>query len=220
MVVISATMNPLIGKEKDIPRFNQQKVDSLSQLNKYNYVLSAKPPVSLWQRIKWYIKKWRQKVFGHPEAVKFWYAMAIIVIVLVIFRLLRANFSDGLLKKNQNIQNNSVPLPRNIFRINFDLAINQAHEQKNYQEAIRLCFLKSLKLLHENEQIKWSKTKTNADYTYEIKHSGLLNQFIGITYWFDYVVYGNFMLNEPLYKKAISDFDQFANQINHIKSHE
>ena len=53
-------------------------------------------------------------------------------------------------------------------------------------------FLYALKLLADRHVIVWQPSKTNHDYTYEIKSDDYRDRFAELGYYFEYVWYGDF----------------------------
>lgn len=82
-----------------------------------------------------------------------------------------------------------------IHELNFVDEIDLAVEQKDYRRAIRLMYLYALKLLSDQQIIDWLPAKTNHDYLYEIQNEGFHKQFSLLSYYFEYVWYGDFQAN-------------------------
>jgi hypothetical protein len=70
--------------------------------------------------------------------------------------------------------------------------------------------LKLLKKLTDNNLIKWQIDKTNRDYSIELSNSKYTNQFNQLSLVYEYIWYGDFKLNETIYKDTINQFNSFS----------
>ena len=89
----------------------------------------------------------------------------------------------------------------NIHELNFVDEIDLAVEQKDYKRAVRLVYLYALKLLSDQKIIEWLPSKTNHDYLYEIQNYGFQQQFATLSYYFEYVWYGDFQAEETQFRE-------------------
>lgn len=92
-----------------------------------------------------------------------------------------------------------------------DRLIIEAEKQYNFRLALRLQFLKIFKKMIENQSIDYKKDKTNYDYYNEIKTNDLKKFFKKITRWYDYVWYGEYYIDQTLYRKALLEFKPSSN---------
>ena len=89
----------------------------------------------------------------------------------------------------------------NIHELNFVDEIDLAVEQKDFKRAIRLVYLYTLKLLSDQKIIDWIPSKTNHDYLYEIKNDHFQQQFSTLSYYFEYVWYGDFQADAVQFRE-------------------
>ena len=118
--------------------------------------------------------------------------------------------------KNAQLNKNAVGLSEeeNIIRNeNIDDLIQQAVADKNYRLAIRYSYLLILKLLSEKDIIAWELQKTNSDYLDEITKENLKTPFKASTRLYEYVWYGDFLIDEPKYQKAALAFNALRKNI-------
>ena len=108
-------------------------------------------------------------------------------------------------KKNRDKDLGYEILEENLHTINFNEAIDNAVQEKNYRLAVRLLYLQSLKKLTDNGLINWQINKTNRQYAMELATGHLSKPFDFITKSFEYAWYGEF----PLVKE---DFDILRNE--------
>lgn len=92
--------------------------------------------------------------------------------------------------------------------------IKNAIAVKDYRLAIRYYYLHILKMMGNNGFIEWEMQKTNDDYIHELKNTALKQSFSKITHLYDYIWYGNFMIDEPKFRKAELAFSELQKAID------
>ena len=138
----------------------------------------------------------------------FYYALAILALILIIRGLIKADRRGLLFGKVSNNQIKIIESEEDINQINFDELITAAIENKQYKLAIRYLFLKSLKLLSERKLIELRNNKTNNQYLLEIKNSQIASAFQDTTFRFEWIWYGDFPVDEDIMKNTQSDFSK------------
>lgn len=98
----------------------------------------------------------------------------------------------------------------NIYGVDFDLKIAEAMERQNFREAVRLRYLQTLRLLHDNELISWQPFKTPSQYTRELDSA----HFRQMTNHFLRVRYGDFPADEALASLMDSLQEQIVEQFS------
>lgn len=99
-----------------------------------------------------------------------------------------------------------------INAIDFDAEIENAVAKHNYRFAVRLLYLKSLKHLSDAGLIKWEIDKTNTQYIYELQNADQRTEFGSLTRQFEYVWYGEFMIDNQIYDSIANSFRNFNRQ--------
>ncbi len=94
-----------------------------------------------------------------------------------------------------------------------DSLIALALKDKNYRLAVRYQYLKNLHKLAEKGFVQYAVDKTNYQYVNELTNAGLRNEFAGITLNYEYVWYGEFNIDEMLYRKLETGFTSLYNKI-------
>lgn len=94
-----------------------------------------------------------------------------------------------------------------IYGIDFDTAIREALERKDYREAVRLKYLQTLKMLTESGRIDWQLHKTPTQYTYEYSEE----DFLRMTRQFLRIRYGNFDATPEIYEEMANGYLLLAN---------
>jgi hypothetical protein len=107
-----------------------------------------------------------------------------------------------------------IPLPysetvEHIDQISFEEEIEDALGRKDYRLAVRLQYLKTLKMLSDAGRIKWALDKTNAEYVNEVRDLELKEQFKHLTRQFEYVWYGSFPIDAAGFSKISENFSNF-----------
>lgn len=119
----------------------------------------------------------------------------------------------ALFSANPQLKNTYIIGEENIHEINFDPAIARAANEGNYRLAVRLYYLKNLKLLSDKELIDWQLNKTNTDYIRELAHTNYYQGFQKNTRAFEYAWYGNMPVSKEGYEIIKDQFITFQNSI-------
>jgi len=95
----------------------------------------------------------------------------------------------------------------------FERLVIQALQQQNYRLAVRYRYLQSLQLLAARGRIEMAVDKTNYEYVRSIKDAGLQKDFAALTLGYEYVWYGEFNIDEQLYRRLDNNFTAFKQKI-------
>ena len=165
--------------------------------------------------------EWLEDLIGKAQVDTAWQYIKVFLVLFVIYFVLTKIFKVGIFsifsKKNKAAANKVVlnDWQEDIHTINFDEKINRAVQQGNFREAVRLRFLKILKLLTDNNHIRWSIEKTNRDYLNELTNNKLHAEFKNTALIFDYIWYGEYSIkNNEEYKKFEQQFISTEHTIN------
>jgi len=176
-------------------RFDQVAIDEFKADDEFIY---EQPPETRPNFLKVLFQKffeWLVVVFGNE--VFAWLVLVLLMIVGVIglgfafYGIFGVGKSIPIYSKETNELDYLVKA-ENIHELNFADEIDLAVEQKDFKRAIRLVYLYALKLLSDQEIIEWMPSKTNHDYLCEIKNDHFQQQFSTLSYYFEYVWYGDF----------------------------
>ena len=118
-------------------------------------------------------------------------------------------------RKNKALQTTGEDelITEDIFAINYQKEIDKAEANANYRLAIRLMFLRLLKVMAEKNIIQYKQDRTNLDYLLQLHPTVYYNNFFRITRNYEYSWYGKFEVAEKAYKVIRNDFDQFDRQL-------
>jgi hypothetical protein len=100
-----------------------------------------------------------------------------------------------------------------IHVIDFDAEIENAVSKHNYRFAVRLLYLKCLKQLSDAGLITWQIDKTNSTYINELVNDEQRTAFKMLTRQFEYVWYGEFLIDGPIYKNIDLSFRDFNKRV-------
>ena len=112
----------------------------------------------------------------------------------------------------------TAPIPYSEFfedinAINFDEEIENAIAKGNYRFAVRLLYLKCLKHLSNSGLIDWQIDKTNSAYISELKNQQQQDAFRMLTLQFEYVWYGEFLIDQQAFKTIDTSFRDFNKKV-------
>jgi hypothetical protein len=190
--------------------------------DEFNYDINDTGGVNLMQRILRKFFGWLSDVFGFDidfldyrtlEYIVYG-SLGVIVLYLLIKFLLDNPVSSIFKTENKTIEGFSY-VEENIQQVDFDKLIDNALKTNNYRLATRYLYLKSLKILANKEIIEWHFEKTNSDYLNEIKDTKLKGLFKQVSYIYDYIWYGEFPIDEVMFKKNKFDFNQLIKSSQH-----
>lgn len=170
---------------------------------------------TIWDRIwAWIIRHLFSPLFKN-HALTVWdiilYAIAIAALVLIVYYFIKSDKVGLFTKKAKRASLGLDFTEEDIHQVDFDKLITEAITKGEYRMAIRYLYLKSLKELSLKGLISWRPEKTNRDYINEMRSRNSGKLFRDMTYLFDYAVYGKADINESLFTKIRTTFEQFNN---------
>lgn len=203
--------------------FEQQNLDRYLSDEEYRYDREYRPvSPSLWQRFKMWLfdKLFRALSDENTSNVLHWlmYIVCGAVILYVILRLTNTSIRGLIYGQSQSGRMAFTESEENIHELNFDQLIKEAVANKEYNRAIRLHYLKTLKILSDKELIDWRINKTNHDYIQELGKTDMVATFRRLTFLFEYFCYGDFSINETDFKEASNQFSTFEEQLKKTSS--
>lgn len=134
------------------------------------------------------------------------WSLAIVFILFILYKLFLA---EGVFKRESKTARQQTPkVEEEIIssESDFDNLINQALQAGNYRQAVRYQYLKTLHKLADKNLVELAKDKTNFQYVREISVPAFQNDFASLTLNYEYVWYGEFMIDRGIYQKIESNF--------------
>jgi hypothetical protein len=196
-------------KEIRIP--DENRLDQISKNPAYNYNTVAEEP-SAWERFKMFIREIFSDLVDTPfisTLIKGISIIAILVIILLfINQIVKGELKNAFMRRNnRNFLglrfNNS-----NTENQDFDALINDSIRKNDYTNAVRFLYQKALVHLKSKELITWKQNKTNYEYVTELGSHPAEPAFRRLTYFYEYVDYGDFKINSADFDRIQSIYEQ------------
>jgi hypothetical protein len=164
------------------------------------------------QSVDWLISFFK---FLNSDTFKYFSWIVISAILLYfIYLFLKNNGISIFAPKPKNIATAEVDINSNIFEIDFKAELEKNIAAKNYSMAIRLHFLKTLRMFAELQLLEHSPDKTNFDYLMELQGKSTFKDFSVAVRYYEYVVYGNFEVNEQQFSVIQQHFNSLYQKIS------
>jgi hypothetical protein len=201
----------------DIKQMDAKFIDSVKNEPAFQYDSQNMRGLSAWDRFWRWVGYQINQLFerkGYAMGFKiFIWTLAIVITCFAIVKLV------GMEKINFWISGQNSQLTvgdineENIYGIDFDQAIADAEKRSAYREAVRWLYLKSLRVLADNNLIDWKINKTNIDYASELSAGNHYKDFQQLTRYYEFAWYGEFDLNQQDYHKVSQSFIRFNKTI-------
>jgi len=191
-----------------IPRYPDAKhLEEFRNDRDYNYSDDPQPPANPFDRWLNELFEKLRKLFSGKSYESFWqYLFLAFVAGLVLFLLYKAKVLEYIFPSKKDPDSTEYVVGQeNIHEINFEEAIGNALTLGDYRLAIRLQYLKILKLLTTRELIHWKPNLTNQSYVQELQKYPFHADFVELTRYFEFAWYGEFQINESGFKE-MKDF--------------
>lgn len=196
---------------------SEDKIEKYKNDSRFKYYRERVESPGWWERLKY--KLWDllpniSKPVGAVFSTFKYVVLGIIIllIVLLILKLVGVDYKTLLGKKKVNTAEIDI-YTENVNEMDFATLISNALQNKDYRLATRFLYLRNLKILSDNEIIKWDITKTNISYQYEIDDANLRSKFLDTSFIFDYVWYGEFVVDSAQYDEIDRRMSDFAKTI-------
>lgn len=111
-------------------------------------------------------------------------------------------------KKKEEANELNYEIGENIQEVNFEVLIQEALVNKDYRLAVRYNYLLLLKKLDQNSIITYDSQKTSYDYQVALEGTSYATGFNKATYYFTYIWYGEFSIDEKEYTTAATVYSQ------------
>jgi len=199
--------------EVRIPDYS--KIEDFRNMPEFQYEKNYEAPVTLWDRIIFWLLKQLSKLFGNTGSAPY---IRYLIIGLLIFGFvllfLNTNVQALFFKSKRHLKIDYNISDEDLSKMNLDELIDNEIRNKSYRTAVRYLFLKTLKILTEKQIIEWKINKTNRDFLVEVKERKYYQTFKNISQTFEYVWYGNFNLNSDEFVNIHKKFIEFFKVID------
>lgn len=165
-------------------------------------------------------RNWAAEILLH--VVGYLLSISDLIIILVVLGLLAILFyflqQQGVFRRRSKRVTEEMPGQEEE-----EITVAGAYEQKiaaavtagQYRLAVRLLYLQALRILETKQLITITKDKTNADYLRALYKTQWYGPFAGITLDYEYIWYGEMVLNEEQFKQVYGQFRAFKNELGY-----
>lgn len=131
-----------------------------------------------------------------------WPLVLIIFAVLVVLLMMALKLKPGSLFSRSGAKDieEQQEHKEDIHKMQFESELDKAIRMQNYRMALRIMYLETLKKMTDRNIINWQPEKTNWDFVREVNEPSLKVPFTEITNAYDYAWYGEFAIDEPLFR--------------------
>jgi hypothetical protein len=210
------TAKKMIAAERDsfnveVRLVNESVLDKYRNDPAFNYDLKRKETDDWITKLKYWLNQ-QLALIRTSKAFTLildylYYIIAVLALIIVIRGFIKADRSGFLFGK---ISANKIKLnesDENIDQLDFESLISSAINSKQYKLAVRYLFLKSLKLLSDNQFIEIKNHKTNNQYLNEIKNTKVAAAFESASNTFEWIWYGDFPVDDKLIRHSRNEFN-------------
>jgi hypothetical protein len=192
---------------------DSSKIKSYLRDKDFKYFEDPESTMTLWERLIDWIKRQIAKLLNLESAGTVWdvftYLLIAFAVIAIIFGIYKSEIK-GLFFSNKVANGLKISESiEDIHSISYESMIEEAIANRNYRFALRLNYLRSLKILSDKEIINWKIDKTNHEFITEIKHNNLKSIFSNITIEFESIWYGRFEINQSHFSKLQLQYKDF-----------
>lgn len=185
------------------------------QVFEYNEEL-AQNPETLMSRIYRWILQVIQYIMDNRWAsvvLRFiFFGVFALVLIALINQILGGNMTSAF-SKQKSKESVSLNIQKSeLNTTNYDELLNSALSENRYRDAVRILYLKALQQLNEAQLIAWKQDKTNHDYLRELGNHPVKPPFNRLTYYYEYVEYGDFRIDKKGFENVRDIYRQFQHK--------
>lgn len=212
-------MLPLLGygqeSTQDIPSDSSQvtvrsvdanTLEDLTSSRTFEYNEVPQNPDSLWSRIRTWLLQTIGKIFQNKWAGVFiriaFIGLFITAVIAIINQILGGKLSSSFSGKKAEESLSLNISEEELQEQDLDAMLDRSLSENNYKDAVRIIYLKALKELAAAELIHWKADKTNSDYLLELADHPAKPSFSRLTYFYEYVEYGDFEIDKNGFQKV------------------
>lgn len=152
---------------------------------------------------------------GNPGLVKWlFYLLGAAGLLFLILKMLGMDVRKLTRKNSASSEIKAYDFEENIHELDFESLLQASIENQQYREAIRWLYLFALRKLSDRDLITWMAGKTNAEYLVEIGQTSFSPAFRNLSYYFEYIWYGNFGVEKALFDNVNETFENFSRQLD------
>lgn len=192
----------------------------------FNYEFKT-PEKNAWDHFKEWLAQLFQRLFNFSNNETSQNAASILIkiiagaiVIFVIYLIVKAIinkegqwiFGKDSYKKNIHYSE----IEKNIHLVDFEKLIHESLQLGQKRVTIRYYYLWLLKIMAQNQHIKWDIEKTNSDYLYELQNQTHKDEFAYLSYIYNYIWYGEFDIDEITFSKAENRFKKALKTFSNV----
>ena len=156
---------------------------------------------------------WLSNLFSSGVFQMFLWLFAIAFVLFILYHLFLAE--GAFRKKTKSAKSVTPDVEEEVItsESDFEIMIRQAVQSGNYRLAVRYQYLQTLHKLADKHLISLANDKTNYQYVREITNQNYQNDFAALTLNYEYVWYGEFAIEENIYRRMEAGFSQFNTKL-------
>lgn len=204
---------PTDSSEVNIRTIDAETLQQITDEQVFEYNEIAQNPDSLMSRVYRWLMQVIQYIMDTPWAgpvIRFIFmAIFALVFVAVINQILGGNLTTAFSKKKASESISLNVKSSELQQTDYDALLKEALSKDQYHNAVRILYLKALQQLNEAELIVWKADKTNHDYVRELSGHPAKTDFSRLTYYYEYVEYGDFQIEKKGFENVQDTFRKF-----------
>lgn len=140
------------------------------------------------------------------------YGLLAALLLFALYKLFGAD-RQGVFRRKDRATLDAVLAEEGLAAVDLAALTEQAVRDGRFREAVRLLYLRTLRLLSERGRIRWALDKTNREYAAELRGSDLEGPFVTVTRLFDRAWYGHLPVDAADVEAARSQFQRFRDAL-------
>ena len=155
---------------------------------------------------------WLDRLLSSRGLEYFLWGLAIFFVLFILYKLFLTE--GAFTKRTTSSATTPEVTEENISsESDFTALIRDAVKSGNYRLAVRYQYLQTLHKLANKNFVELATDKTNYQYVREITNQQYQNDFAALTLNYEYVWYGEFNIDENIYRKMEPGFVTFNNKL-------
>jgi len=135
------------------------------------------------------------------------YLMALLALAVIIYYFVKGDRSTLFGKQESITQPTSAIGSDDIYSLDLQKLLQEAVQDGQFREAVRLLYLIGLKSLADRGEVQWRKGKTNHDYLYDLRNrKKLYTTFRELTRSYEFIWYGHTEIGPDTFKELKARF--------------
>jgi hypothetical protein len=143
------------------------------------------------------------------------FVLASAALIFILIKLFQQPYDRDLeISENKYSLEN---IDESVHEADLESFLQKARDSGDHRQVIRIYYLIILRELSSKKMIFWKKDKTNAEYLKEMKDKDSFKLFRELTFLFEWVWFGNKLINEKQYEILSNNFERYINQLKALK---